>query len=64
MTTKKLSTEDARTLVQIQSSLMSNVASFTKELQERHLEDPDDYPLDDGTSINEWFTAHISSMEW
>lgn len=62
--TKQLSKEEENTLIQIEASLSSDVGSFMRELKKRHAEEPDEYPLDDGVSINEWFYAHMNQMEW
>jgi hypothetical protein len=64
MAENKLSPESDRTLMQIESSLTSELASFMRELKKRHLEDPDEYPIDDGMQINEWFAASMNMMEW
>ena len=51
-------------LVHIESSLTSSVGSFIKELKEKHLDDPAEYPLDDAAFINDLFTIHLMGNDF
>jgi len=46
-------------VVEIESSLKSSVSSFSAQLKAKHLEDPNEYPLDNGALINDMFVQFV-----
>lgn len=61
---KKTNKETESDLYAIKAGLNADVENFVNELKAKHLEEPQEYPLDNGGDINDWFVEHINQRDW